>query len=111
MIFAASETTLDGRVVAVHASENRLIVEQEKSRKRFNIPLNPKTKLKADKETGLAAKEKIVITDFKPGQRVKIIYTLGPTVVEVRLRRQKNAPPTDGAPPDVKKPRAVVPER
>lgn len=115
MILAASETTLDGRIVAVNAAENRLVIEQEKSRKHFNISLNPKTKLKADRGTELAGKEKIDITDFKPGQRVKVIYTLGPTVVELRLRRQKDGAATQTAAPppphDDKKPRPDVPAR
>jgi hypothetical protein len=99
LILAASEASLEGRVVVVNATENRFIVEELKSKKRFNIPLNAKTELKADKGTELAGRKKLAITDFKPGQLIKVVYTIGPKVVEVRLRREKsgttlNPPPT-----------------
>ncbi len=104
-ILAGSEVSLEGRIVAVNAKENRFVVEQQQSKKRFNIPLNPKTELRADKQTELAGRKNLTIADFKPGQLIKVIYTLGPTVVEVRLRRDKTnkAQTTEPPRPDVKK--------
>jgi len=85
-----AEVSLEGRVFEINAAANRIVVEQEKSGKLFNIPLSPKTKLKADNQTELAGRTNLNIADFKLGQFVRITYSNpGPKVIEVRLRRKK----------------------
>ncbi|PYS97726.1 MAG: hypothetical protein DMF65_10970 [Acidobacteria bacterium] len=85
-----AEVSLEGRVFEINAAANRIVVEQEKSRKLFNIPLSPKTKLRADNQTELAGRTNLNIADFKLGQFVRITYSNpGPKVIEVRLRRKK----------------------
>ena len=88
--FTGAEVSLEGRVYEINAAANRIVVEQEKSGKLFNIPLGPKTKLRADKQTELAGSTDLNISDFKPGQFIRITYSNpGPKVLEVRLRRKK----------------------
>src|SRR5205085_8868732 len=85
-----AEVSLEGRVFEINAAANRIVVEQEKSGKLFNIPLSPKTKLRADNQTELAGRTNLNIADFKPGQFIRITYSNpDPKVIEVRLRRKK----------------------
>jgi hypothetical protein len=86
-----SVQALTGQVVEVFAGERRLVVESELSGKLYNVRLADGTKLSADKGTELAGKKVLAITDFKPGQLVRVVYkTPGPHVREVRLRRAGN---------------------
>lgn len=113
MVPSGSEASLEGRVIAVNVAADTLVIEQPKSKKRFRVPLNSRTELKADKGTVLAKKEKVLITDFKPGQLVKVFFTSGPTVLEVRLRREKTQQKQTVVPPDseAKKPESQQPDR
>ena len=62
-----------------------------KDGKRVRIVLNNKTRLRADKQTELADRKMISLTDFKPGHTVKITYFVqSGAVTEVRLRRAKS---------------------
>lgn len=96
-VSGSSQISLEGRIVAVNLAENSFVVEQWSNQKRFAIPLNSKTRLSADKGTQLAG-SKPVFADFKPGQLVKITYTFGPTVLEVRLRKDKSGGKAKPAP-------------
>ena len=88
--FTGAEVSLEGRVYEINAAANRIVVQQEKSGKLFNIPLSLKTKLRADKQTELAGRMNLNLGDFKPGQFVRVTYSNpGPKVLEVRLRRKK----------------------
>jgi hypothetical protein len=88
-VSGSNEVSLEGRIVAANPTENSFVIEKWNNQKRFAIPLNSKTKLSADKGIQLAG-SKPVFGDFKPGQLVKVTYTFGPTVLEVRLRRDKS---------------------
>lgn len=120
LLSSSPKRLLEGRIVEVVAAEKMLVVESEESGKRFNIPLDEKTKLKADKGTELAGNKHLTIADFKPGQFVNVFYRfepvmfagLGPTVLEVRLRRKEIGAPSPGATrtPDAAKHPGVMPK-
>src|SRR5437868_13501802 len=59
--FTGAEVSLEGRVYEINAAANRIVVQQEKSGKLFNIPLSLKTKLRADKQTELAGRTDLSI--------------------------------------------------
>lgn len=101
-VSGSSEVSLEGRIVAANLTENTFVVEQWNNQKRFAIPLNSKTRLSAEKGTQLAG-SKPVFGDFKPGQLVKVTYTFGPTVLEVRLRRDKSGGKAKPAPTSIEK--------
>lgn len=96
-VSGSSQISLEGRIVAANLTENSFVVEQWDSQKRFAIPLNSKTRLSADKGIQLAG-SRPVFADFKPGQLVKVTYTVGPTILEVRLSRDKSRGKTKPAP-------------
>ncbi len=88
-VSGSGDVSFEGRIVAANLTENSFVVEQSNNQRRFAIPLNSKTKLSADKGIQLAS-SRPVFGDFKPGQLVKVTYTFGPRILEVRLRRDKS---------------------
>ena len=86
---SSSTHSITGRIVQVFAPDNALTVV-DKNGKRLRLVLNNKTRLRADKQTELADRKQLSLTDFKPGHTVKITYfAQGGGVTEVRLRRGK----------------------
>lgn len=88
-VMAGAEASLEGRIVSVNAAEKNLVVEELKRGRRFRVALTQDTRFKADKDSEWAGK-KLSFIDFKIGQLVRVTYTLGPTVLEVRLRKDRN---------------------
>ena len=83
--------SLEGLIVQVSLNESLLVVEQTGSGRRYDVPLNALTKLKAEGGTELSGRTDLKVDDLKPGQPVKVIYSVpGPQVHEVRLRRKKS---------------------
>lgn len=86
----AIKHSMEGQIVRVSTADRKLVIEEVKSKKFYNILLHGDTKLKADKHTELAGLDKLSVSDFKPGHRVKITYAgLGPKVLTVRLLKKK----------------------
>ena len=85
-----STHSITGRIFQVFEPDHALTVVA-KDGKRVRIVLNNKTRLRADKQTELADRKMISLTDFKPGHTVKITYFVqSGAVTEVRLRRAKS---------------------
>ncbi len=81
---------LAGRVVEVFSEAQRLVVESEKTRKLYDVPLTSETRLMAEGRTEAPGQPAFSVADFKPGQQVQIIYeTPGPVVRVVRVLRPK----------------------
>jgi hypothetical protein len=82
--------SITGQIVQVFEPDNALTIV-DRNGKRFHLVLNNKTRLRADKQTELADRKQLSLTDFKPGHTVKITYfAQGGGVTEVRLRRTKS---------------------
>jgi hypothetical protein len=76
--------TFEGKVMEIDVGGQRLAVGIEG--KPFLVELHEKTKLKADKKTGLHEKD-LSLEDFLVGSRVKIkVRTSDGRVLEMRLR-------------------------
>jgi hypothetical protein len=82
--------SVTGRVMQVFQSDHALTLVR-KNGKQVRFVVNSRTRLRADKQTDLADRKTLTLTDFKPGQTVKITYyTDSGSVTEMRLRRPKN---------------------
>lgn len=81
---------ITGRVYQVFQPDNAITIMRSNG-KQVRVVLNSQTRLRADKETDLAGRTTLNLSDFKPGQSVKITYFMDKSVVtEVRLLRPKN---------------------
>ena len=80
---------MKGTIAEIQA-EKGVVVVQEKNGKRHVLKVGEKTQFKAGKKTAMAGKKHLSLTDFEPGQLVKITYLPGDrTITEFRLRRAK----------------------
>jgi hypothetical protein len=83
--------TIAGELVEVKTDSNSISLKG-KDGKILAFDLDPKTKLKADKNTELADKKTIELGDFQAGQSVEVTVDLtSHRVSEVRLKRQKKS--------------------
>jgi len=83
--------TIAGELVEVKASSNAISLKN-KDGKVFDFTLDSKTKLKADKNTELADKKPIELSDFQAGENVEVTVDLSSQrVSELRLKRQKKS--------------------
>ena len=81
--------SVKGTIAKIQA-EKGVVVVQEKNGKRHVLKVGEKTEFKAGKKTAMAGKKHLSLTDFEPGQLVKITYLPGDrTITEFRLRRAK----------------------
>jgi hypothetical protein len=75
-----------GKVVSVDTENNEIVVDQPKVGA-IRFALSKNTRIKADKNTGLADRRDISLADYKPGQIVKVTYRLADNkVLEIRLK-------------------------
>jgi hypothetical protein len=87
---AFATRSLTAKILKIHEAAHSLIVEDATGR-RVEVAVTEKTRLKADKQTELADRQKLSLTDFKVGQTVKVTFFVRDgEVAEVRLRRVKN---------------------
>jgi hypothetical protein len=83
--------TVAGELVEVKADSNSISLKG-KDGKVLAFDLDPKTKLKADKNTELADKKSIELGDFQAGQSVEVTIDIAShRVSELRLKRQKKS--------------------
>lgn len=82
--------TVTGKILAINAENSSVAIESSK-KGRLEFLVDKKTKMKADKNTGLAENKSISLNDYKPGDPVKIVYRVSDNkVLELRLRRPEN---------------------
>ena len=81
--------TLKGTIAEIQA-EKGVVVVQEKNGKRHVLKVGEKTEFKAGKKTAMAGKKHLSLTDFGPGQPVKITYLAADmTITQFRLLRAR----------------------
>jgi len=82
--------SVTGKILAVNAENSSVAIENSK-KGRMEFVVDKKTKMKADKDTGLAENKSISLNDYKPGDPVKIVYRVSDNkVLELRLKRPEN---------------------
>jgi hypothetical protein len=82
--------SVTGKILAVNAENSSVAIESSK-KGRLEFIVDKKTKMKADKDTGLAENKNISLNDYKPGDPVKIVYRVSDNkVLELRLKRPEN---------------------
>ncbi len=81
--------SVKGTIAEIQA-EKGVVVVQEKNGKRHVLKVGEKTEFKAGKKTAMAGKKHLSLTDFGPGQPVKITYSAADmTITQFRLRRAR----------------------
>jgi hypothetical protein len=82
--------SVTGKILAVNAENSSVAIESSK-KGRLEFVVDKKTKMKADKNTGLAENKSISLNDYKPGDPVKIVYRVSDNkVLELRLRHPED---------------------
>lgn len=82
--------SVTGKILAVNAENSSVAIESTK-KGRMEFVVDKKTKMKADKNTGLAGNKSISLSDYKPDDPVKIVYRVSDNkALEVRLRRPED---------------------
>ncbi|MCI0618208.1 hypothetical protein L0244_34965, partial [bacterium] len=81
-----------GEITEIDVSKGFFLVYVEKEKKRFRFEIDPETKFKADKKTGLDGKKAISLSDLQVGHTVKVTYReKDGRVFEVRLKRSEES--------------------
>ncbi len=81
--------SVTGTISEIQA-EKGIVVLQEKNGKQHVLKVGEKTEFKAGKKTAMAGKKHLSLTDFGPGQPVKITYSAADmTITQFRLRRAR----------------------
>lgn len=78
--------SMTGKVLKVSTVENVIVIDAPKAGA-VKFALNKDVRTRADKNTDLADRKDISLTDYKPGQLVKVTYRLSDyKVLEIRLK-------------------------
>ncbi len=81
--------SVKGTIAEIQA-EKGVVVVQEKNGKQHVLKVGKTTEFKAGKKTAMAEKKHLSLTDFEPGQPVKITYLASDmTITQFRLRRAR----------------------
>jgi hypothetical protein len=81
--------TIEGDIVAIDAREGYLVLAYKEEN--YQVGVDEKVKLKADKKTGLNRKD-LRLEDFPVGGRVKLTFrTSDGQLLEMRLRARKKS--------------------
>jgi hypothetical protein len=81
--------TLDAKILSIDTERNLVSIELDNG-ERYQLAVHEKTKYKADKKTSLRGKKDLSLSDFEPGQTVKVKYRADSgQVTEVRLKKDK----------------------
>ena len=81
--------SLKGKIAGINAEEHHIAIE-DKNGKRYVFKVGDNAAFKAGKKTELAGKQNLSLSDFQPGQPVKITYRAADNIVTaLRLRRAK----------------------
>ena len=79
-----------GTILAVDDAR-RLVMIERADKTRLTFLVDPKARIKADKDTELAGKKNLSLGDYKRGQVVSITYRAEDnTALEIRLRRPRS---------------------
>lgn len=79
--------SVTGKVAEINTEKHYIVIEDKKG-KRLKFKLDEKVKLRADKKTEFAGRKDIKLSDFEPGQFVKVTYLASnETITELRMRR------------------------
>ncbi len=78
-----------GTILAVDKTRGLLMIElADKSRPTFVV--DSKFRARADKDTALAGRKDLSLSDYKPGQLVRVVYRAEDSrALEIRLKRSK----------------------
>ena len=81
--------SVKGTIAKIQA-EKGVVVVQGKKGKWYVLKVGEETEFKASKKTAMAGKKQLSLTDFEPGQPVKITYLAADmTITQFRLRRAR----------------------
>lgn len=85
---AAYSKSVTGTIMAVDASRGIITIARADA-SQLTFALDPKARIKADKDTDLASKKDLSLSDYKRGQIVKVSYRLADNkAIEIRLKRK-----------------------
>jgi hypothetical protein len=76
-----------GVLVSADAEEGALVVRPDGAEENVTFKVLPKIRLSAEKKTALAGRKDLALSDYAPGQPVKVTFrAVDRTAVELRLR-------------------------
>jgi hypothetical protein len=82
-------SNVTGTILAVD-NNRRLMMIERADKTKMTLNVDPKVKAKAEKETALAGRKDLSLSDYKKGQLVSIRYRAeDSTAVEIKLKRPK----------------------
>ena len=86
----AFPTRVTGTVLAIDRTRGLMMIElADKSQLTFVV--DSRVRARADKDTALAGRKDLALSDYKPGQLVKVSYRVEDNkAVEIRLKRGKS---------------------
>jgi hypothetical protein len=78
---------VSGVLIAADEAEGTVSVKPDGAEEAVAFKVLPKIRLSAEKKTALAGRKGLVLSDFEPGQSVKVTFRASDlTAVELRLR-------------------------
>jgi len=78
---------VNGVLIAADEAEGTLSLKPDGASEAVSFKVLPKIRLSAEKNTALAGRKGIALSDFEPGQTVKVTFRATDlTAVELRLR-------------------------
>ena len=82
-------TRVTGTILAVD-SERRLLMIERADKSRLTFVIDPKVRISADKDTALAGRKDLSLSDYKPGSLVRVnYYAHDKRAIEIRLKKSK----------------------
>lgn len=82
-------TRVTGTILAVD-SERRLLMIERADKSRLTFVIDPKVRVSADKDTALAGRKDLSLSDYKPGSLVRVsYYAHDRRAIEIRLKKSK----------------------
>jgi hypothetical protein len=82
-------TRVTGTILAVD-SERRLLMIERADKSRLTFVIDPKVRISADKDTALAGRKDLSLSDYKPGSLVRVnYYARDKRAIEIRLKKSK----------------------
>ena len=81
--------SVTGKILRITAEDDAFVIDEPKMGQ-MKFVVNKDTRIRADKKTELGDKPDIKLSDYKPGQMLKVIYRVSDLkVLEVRLKESK----------------------
>jgi hypothetical protein len=86
----AFPSRITGTIVAVNNARRLMMIERA-DKSRLTLAVDPKVRARADKDTPLAGRKDLSLSDYKSGQVVSVSYRAADnTAVEIRLKRPRS---------------------